>query len=613
LASTTVTGTAFVSLPPGTVPDAEEATVVNSRTQQTIVPLVLDGGFDPVQILAEPGDTIVTTMRAGSSVLAYAKSLVPVRSRPRVVRTSPSRGRRDVAINSIITVIFSEPIDTASLTPTSLTLVQGSDTITGAILATGGSPVSAAFRPEDPLAYATQYSLLFSPDIRDASGDRLEVEAPVVFSTVADPVAPAAPPPPSPPGEPGPPSSPDLTEGIPAGARLEFVTQPANVVAFSAFDPAVRIALVDENGVTIADHSGDVSIGLAPPTPSSGGLAGWGLHSAFVAGIATFDGLRIDVPGTYALLASIAEGITANSRPFTVSEAPWSGVYPQAVPPTRRYATSAVAEGSLSYIGGILDWDEAAAHTARVDAYDPVTNTWKARAPLPRPRSRAGAGVVDGILYVVGGADPKAGWTGSVYAYDPMADTWTERAPMPTPLQHPGIGVVNGILYAIGGYDPSAAPVRTVAAYDPSSDTWTLKAPMPTARMSPGIAVADGVLYAIGGNGSEIRPLETVEAYDPAADAWTTRRPIPNGRDFMGIAATGGLIYVIGGYAFNGQFGESIFQWVGEVSVYDPIQDRWSAGPPLPVGGGETMAGVVAGVVHAMPLWGGMYALGASP
>src|SRR5881396_1113150 len=107
--------------------------------------------------------------------------------------------------------------------------------------------------------------------------------------------------------------------------------------------------------------------------------------------------------------------------------------------------------------------------------------TWTTRAPMPTARSWAGAGVINDILYVVGGSYNGNGLS-TVEAYDWTSNTWTAKAPMPTPRQELAVGVVNGILYAIGG-SYSRQVLSTVEAYDPVSNTWTAKAPMPTPRV----------------------------------------------------------------------------------------------------------------------------------
>ncbi len=72
-------------------------------------------------------------------------------------------------------------------------------------------------------------------------------------------------------------------------------------------------------------------------------------------------------------------------------------------------------------------------------------------------------------------------------AYDPATNTWTTKAPMPTPRGALSAAAVNGIIYAIGGYKPNQE-LTVNEAYDPATNTWTTKAPMPTPRA--GLTVA---------------------------------------------------------------------------------------------------------------------------
>src|SRR5438552_12568579 len=64
--------------------------------------------------------------------------------------------------------------------------------------------------------------------------------------------------------------------------------------------------------------------------------------------------------------------------------------------------------------------------------------------------------------------------------------TWTTQAPMPTPRGNAGAGVVNGILYAVGGCAGSCV-IRVNEAYDSVSNTWTTKAPIPNTTAQGGV------------------------------------------------------------------------------------------------------------------------------
>jgi hypothetical protein len=61
----------------------------------------------------------------------------------------------------------------------------------------------------------------------------------------------------------------------------------------------------------------------------------------------------------------------------------------------------------------------------------------------------AGA-VVGGRLHVIGGRDGGT-YLNTVEAYDPVADSWAARPAMPTPRSALGVGVINQLLYAVGG------------------------------------------------------------------------------------------------------------------------------------------------------------------
>jgi hypothetical protein len=56
------------------------------------------------------------------------------------------------------------------------------------------------------------------------------------------------------------------------------------------------------------------------------------------------------------------------------------------------------------------------------------------------------------------------------------AGTWTQKADMPTARFIPGSAVVDGKIYVIGGAPVSMGATAVVEEYDPATDTWTTRA-----------------------------------------------------------------------------------------------------------------------------------------
>ena len=129
----------------------------------------------------------------------------------------------------------------------------------------------------------------------------------------------------------------------------------------------------------------------------------------------------------------------------------------------------------------------------------------------PRPHVSAASGVINGKWYVAGGGQG----TQHLDMYDPNTNTWTEKAPIPAGHSGGAGAVLGQKLYVIGGYDPSTGQyLNSVHAYNPATNTWATRASMPTPRSNLVAAKAvrngNSVLYALGGG----PPTAVNEEYD---------------------------------------------------------------------------------------------------
>jgi N-acetylneuraminic acid mutarotase len=265
--------------------------------------------------------------------------------------------------------------------------------------------------------------------------------------------------------------------------------------------------------------------------------------------------------------------------------------------PTKRTEVAAAALGGKIYvIGGFVRG--LSFISAKVEEYDPSTDSWRERASLPTGLHHAGIAVANDRLYVIGGFDQSLFnivWhpSAAVYEYNPQTDQWRARKAMPTARGALAVAVLNGKFHAVGGY---GADGNTGAheVYDPSTDAWTIKAALPVPRDHHAAAVIDNRVYAIGGrlNRNYSQNLAVTEAYDPEKDHWSRKADLPTARSGITAAAVAGRIFVLGGEAPSGTFHEN--------EAYDPQSDTWEQEPPMPTARHGLGSAVMDGRVYVM-------------
>ena len=176
----------FVSLTPGTAPTGTHAIVQRLGDPAQDTTFVFDGGFDPVPVAAQVGDTIaVQVLDANDRVVFEGRAVVAAARPPVVVRTDPPPRKRDVPLNASMVIVFSEPIDPSTLTTSTVQLVQGTTAMLGQVAQLTGSTTAVAFSPANPLTANTDYQLVIKQGIQDLDGDHLQADVQVDFVTEA--------------------------------------------------------------------------------------------------------------------------------------------------------------------------------------------------------------------------------------------------------------------------------------------------------------------------------------------------------------------------------------------------------------------------------------------
>jgi len=231
------------------------------------------------------------------------------------------------------------------------------------------------------------------------------------------------------------------------------------------------------------------------------------------------------------------------------------------------------------------------------------TLSWRARSRLPHARFEVGAAVVKGRIYAIGGSDA-ANTTAELDEYDPGTDTWTSKRPMPTARQNAVVGVVGDKIYVTAGYaytDPNNVTYfKATEVYDPATDAWVTKAPIPAPDASKvlanlylgGAALGDKIYVVVSVYSTNSNTL----VYDTVNDSWSTAAPIPLLPSKPAAATMGDLLYVvplqIPGVGYETR-----------IATFDPAAPGWMVHPGPPTQREAPTAGVWAGALFVTGGW----------
>ena len=190
------------------------------------------------------------------------------------------------------------------------------------------------------------------------------------------------------------------------------------------------------------------------------------------------------------------------------------------------------------------------------EEYDPTNNTWSYKASMPTPRMAFAIAAFQGKIYCIGGrsvaGDMSGGYTAVNEVYDPATNSWENKAPMPIANGWIEAKVIDKKIY-IQNSIPNTSAGNYV--YDPALDTWNSSAPTPSDGKLLLDYIPDGyettgvmspkMVYTF----SDYNPI--AKAYSPQNDSWQNGVASPIGRTGFGIALANDIFYVVGGYTYE--------------------------------------------------------------
>ncbi|XP_035030727.1 kelch-like protein 6 isoform X1 [Hippoglossus stenolepis] len=178
----------------------------------------------------------------------------------------------------------------------------------------------------------------------------------------------------------------------------------------------------------------------------------------------------------------------------------------------------AVHGGKVYALGG---FDGAKRH-ASVEAYDPFHNRWTQVTPLAVGVSSFASASFDRWIYVIGGGPNGKLATDKVQCWEPGTDCWELRAPIPNETKCTNAVTFKNSIYVVGG------AMHAMYCYSPLSDSWTLVTRLGE-RASCAIAACNNKLFITGGRDNKNQVISTVMCWDVAREVLTEECVLPMG------------------------------------------------------------------------------------
>ncbi|KAH7014414.1 uncharacterized protein B0I36DRAFT_338686 [Microdochium trichocladiopsis] len=247
-----------------------------------------------------------------------------------------------------------------------------------------------------------------------------------------------------------------------------------------------------------------------------------------------------------------------------------------------------------------------------VEAYAPLTDSWRRLADLPTAMTHTNAASVHGKLYVLGGMTGTKGVlspTSDSYKFSPFANRW-ERIPDLPPATRRGAAAVaawKDMIVVAGGvkhlniFTGAQTTSNKVSAYNTITKAWLAYPDLPDGgRDHAGGAVWNNTFYLVGGRmGGRSNVKADVFALDlktPEA-GWKKKASMPTARGAFALVELNDKLYAFGGEVSKGDR-DAQTEAFGSIEVYDPQTDEWEVLDEMPLPRHSTGAGVVLGEIY---------------
>ena len=194
-------------------------------------------------------------------------------------------------------------------------------------------------------------------------------------------------------------------------------------------------------------------------------------------------------------------------------------------------------------------------------------------------------------VYSFAGIDSTKIWSGihlKSWRYDVANDEWAALPDVPDPEGGKiaaSASVVKGKIYLIGGYHVASngneASSMKTHVFDPAANAWLPDAadiPLPIDDHVQAVW-RDSLIFVVTG-WSNTGNVANVQIFNPAENEWTAGTPVPNQSNFKVFGGSGAIIddtiYYAGGAKFAGNFPASAHFRKGIINPDSPTEIEWS-------------------------------------
>jgi N-acetylneuraminic acid mutarotase len=215
----------------------------------------------------------------------------------------------------------------------------------------------------------------------------------------------------------------------------------------------------------------------------------------------------------------------------------WTQVASLPIGKERQYACG-FSDGNKGFIFGGVN---SGTYLNDIWVYEPISNSWTEKTPLPSSgRSGAASFVLGNKAFILGGISADNVYSDEVWEYDLTTDNWTQKNNFPFgALFRASACSLNGVAYLLFGRNQNSQVSNQLYEYDLSTDNWSLKASFLLDGRTYGTLFPFGNhLVTLFGMNSSGELMNDAWSFDLSNNTWT---------ELTSLSASGRR----GGFCFN--------------------------------------------------------------